>query len=223
MPPVSIRWPTRGPRARAPPARETRRRRDGASLEPTPRKATVLEATAVEATAVEATAAAAPTRSFDSSRTYVLVAQGNIACAYVELGRDEEAVLMRRDVYSGWLKLNGEENGHTLLAANNYAASLNRLQRFEEAKALLRKTIPVARRVLGEENRLVLKMRRLYANALYGDPGATLDDLRKAVTTLEDAERIARRVLGGAHPTTVGIERRLREARAALRAREASV
>ena len=153
----------------------------------------------------------------------ILVAQGNIACAYVELGRDEEAVLMRRDVYFGRLRLNGEENKRTLLAANNYAASLNRLQRFEEAKALLRKTIPVARRVLGEENRLVLKMRRLYANALYGDPGATLDDLRKAVTTLEDAERIARRVLGGAHPTTVGIERRLREARAALRAREASV
>ena len=31
--------------------------------------------------------------------------------------------------------------------------------------------------------------------------GATLDDLREAVTTLEDTERIARRVLGGAHPT----------------------
>ena len=50
--------------------------------------------------------------------------------------------------------------------------------------------------------------------------GATLDDLRKAVTTLEDAERIARRVLGGAHPDTVGIENDLRHARAALAARE---
>ena len=52
------------------------------------------------------------------------------------------------------------------------------------------------------------------------DPGATLDDLREAVTTLEETARIARRVLGGAHPTAVGIEHRLREARAALRARE---
>ena len=58
---------------------------------------------------------------------------------------------------------------------------------------------------------------------LHFDTGATLDDLRDAVTTLEEIEPIARRVLGGAHPTTVGIERRLREARAALRAREASV
>ena len=47
---------------------------------------------------------------------------------------------------------------------------------------------------------------------------ATLDDLREAVTTLEAAERIARRVLGGAHPLTVEIEHHLRKA--ALRARE---
>ena len=47
-----------------------------------------------------------------------------------------------------------------------------------------------------------------------------LDDLREGVTMLEDVERIARRVLGGAHPTTTGIEDELRDARAALRARE---
>jgi hypothetical protein len=52
------------------------------------------------------------------------------------------------------------------------------------------------------------------------DSDATLDDLREAVTTLEDAGRIARRVLGGAHPITMGIERHLRNAQAALRARE---
>ena len=55
---------------------------------------------------------------------------------------------------------------------------------------------------------------------LYKDEGATLDDLREAVTTLEDVERIARRVLGGAHPLTALIERNLRAARAARRARE---
>ena len=60
-----------------------------------------------------------------------------------------------------------------------------------------------------------------YAHALYNDPSASLDDLREAVTTLEDAERIARRVLGGAHPVMVDMERSLRVARAALRAREA--
>ena len=50
--------------------------------------------------------------------------------------------------------------------------------------------------------------------------GATLDDLREAVTTLEDTERIARRVLSGAHPLTTSLEDDLQDARAALRARE---
>ena len=36
---------------------------------------------------------------------------------------------------------------------------------------------------------LTLKMRWIYAKALYKDPGATLDDLREAVTTLEDCNR----------------------------------
>ena len=75
----------------------------------------------------------------------------------------------------------------------------------------MRKTIPAAQRVLGDNDRLTLKMRRTYAMALYNDPGATLDDLREAVTTLEDSQRIARRVFGGAHPLTMGIEDSLQE------------
>ena len=52
------------------------------------------------------------------------------------------------------------------------------------------------------------------------DANATLDDLRAAVTMLEDVERTARRVLGGANPLTGLIERSLEESRATLRARE---
>ena len=63
-------------------------------------------------------------------------------------------------------------------------------------------------------------MRWAYTQAICTDPGATLDDVRKSVTTLEDIERTARRVFGGAHPFTKGIERDLRGARAVLRARE---
>ena len=70
----------------------------------------------------------------------------------------------------------------------------------------MRKTIPVARRVCGESNEITFRMRWLYAEALYKNDDATLDDLREAVTTLEDTRRIARRVLGGGHPTTKGIE-----------------
>ena len=71
-----------------------------------------------------------------------------------------------------------------------------------------------------EGHDLTLKMRKSYALALYKDPAATLDDLREAVTTLEDTERTARRVLGGAHPVVGAIESYLRHARTALAARE---
>ena len=56
--------------------------------------------------------------------------------------------------------------------------------------------------------------------ALYRDPDASLDDLHKAVTTLEDTIRTARRVLGGAHPLAKQVEDQLRKSRAALNARE---
>ncbi len=155
-------------------------------------------------------------RRIGGSADEMLIAQNNLAISYARVGRDEEALRMSRDVYSGRLNLDGEGNERTLRAANNYASFLCFQQRFQEARSLLRKTMPVARRVLGESSELALKMRETYAQSLNEDPGATLDDRREAVTTLEDTVRIARRVLGGAHPLTGRIELHLREARAAL-------
>ena len=152
----------------------------------------------------------------------ILAVQGNLASTYYALNRLDETLHIERDVYFGYLKLSGEENERTLAAATNYVSTLKELKRFEEAKALLLKIIPVARRVLGESNDITLKMRWNFATVLYLDASATLDDLREAVTTLEDTVRIARRVLGAAHPTVVWIEDALRDARAALGAREAS-
>ena len=106
------------------------------------------------------------------------------------------------------------------MVANNYAGSLLLADRFEEAKSLLRKMIAVAQRVLGENNDLTLGMKWNYARSLYEDTAATLDELREVMTTLEDAERIARRVLGNLHPTTEGMRRDLQVVRAALAARE---
>jgi len=78
----------------------------------------------------------------------------------------------------------------------------------------------MAQRILGESDDLTIRLRRTHAAALREDPGATLDDLRESVETLVETERIARRVFGGAHPLTEDVEFSLRNARAALRARE---
>ena len=159
-------------------------------------------------------------RRLGGSAHDMLVMQGNLASTYHHVGRHDEALRLRRDVYSGFLKLKGEEHSGTMREASNYAASLTLLDCFEEAKGVLRKMMPVAQRVLGECHDTTLRMGSLYAMALYKDDGATLDNLREAVTKVEETERTARRVLGGAHPVMAAIEAQLRNARAALAARE---
>jgi len=156
-------------------------------------------------------------RRLGKSEYDILATQGNIASTYDKLGRLEEALRMRQDVYSGFLKLEGEESFNTLREASNYAALLKRLNLSGETKSFLRKTIPVARRVLEECQILTLAMKKVYAEALYEDATASPDNLREAVTMLEETERTARRVLGGAHPLTMNIEGCLRNARAELR------
>ena len=161
-------------------------------------------------------------RRMDDDEENILGIQTNLASTYGNLGRNEQALNMFRDVYSGRLKLEGEESLETLGSANNLAATLKVLAHFQEAKALLRKSTPVARRILGENHLLTLMMRKSYGEVLCRADGTTLDDLHESVATLEDTARTARRVLGGAHPTVEGIESSLRNSRALLRAREAS-
>ena len=80
--------------------------------------------------------------------------------------------------------------------------------------------MPVTRRVVGESHEITIRNGTIYAAALNNDPSATLDDVREAVTMLEELEPYARRVLGGAHPIARSVEQNLRHSRAALRARE---
>ena len=149
------------------------------------------------------------------------MSQSNLATAYEDIGRLEDGIRIRQDVYSRRLELYGEAHVETITAAFNYSSMLIQVNRFEEAKSLLRKMTPVARRVLGNNNYdMTLRMSAVYANALYNDPSATLDDLRESVTTLEDTAPIARRVLGSAHPLTKAVAAYLQDAQAALRARE---
>ena len=110
---------------------------------------------------------------------------------------------MQRDVYSGRLKLYGEEHRDPP-SSQQLRVDPCHSTRFEEAKSLLRKTMPVARRVLGESNDLTLKMRmELRAGALQG----RWRDARRSPRGRDDARGRGAdraRVLGGAHPLTSG-------------------
>ena len=120
--------------------------------------------------------------------------QSNVAIAYAELGRLEEATWMQREVYSAYVRNYGEEHRDTFRGADNYATSLLALGRFEEGKSVLCKTIPVAQRVPGGSDAVTLKLWWSYASALCENARPTLDDLREAVDTFEEirTDRAAR-------------------------------
>ena len=83
-------------------------------------------------------------RRLGASEYDLLAVQSNLSLTYSALGRNEEALSLRQEIYSRHLKLDGEESRETLVIAFNYAVSLVTLRRFERAKLLLRKTTPVA-------------------------------------------------------------------------------
>jgi hypothetical protein len=58
----------------------------------------------------------------------------------------------------------------------------------------------VARRRLGPEAITTLKLRGLYARTLFEADGASHADVLQAITLLEDASRIVKRVFGPSHP-----------------------
>ena len=162
-------------------------------------------------------------KRIDAPEHSFLVTQSNLANTYRSLGRLAESMLLRREIYAQRLKLSGEEHPETIREAICYAVELSDSGRFRDVKALTCKVLPVARRVLGNTHEYTLRIRRMYAFVLYRDDSSTPDDIREAVTTLEDTTRLARRVFGGEHPFTAEFEGSLRNAQAALAARDGGV
>ena len=56
-------------------------------------------------------------RRLGADEDHILSVQGNLATTYLQLGRLEQALRVRQDVYSGLLRINGEEDRDSLLEA----------------------------------------------------------------------------------------------------------
>ena len=106
--------------------------------------------------------------------------------------------------------------GHALGGKLDSLSGVCRLLEARESRVLSLRA--PRRRLAGGERGS--RLRTNITTALVNADGATLDDLREGVATLEDTDRIARRTFGGAHPLTLAIEHALRQSRAALHACE---
>ena len=102
-------------------------------------------------------------------------------------------------------------------SAVNLAASLvDDLKQFDEARAFLRDRIPEAVRSLGKNHESTFRLQRMYAQCLYRNDGASLDDITTAIATLEDLDRRQTRTFGASHPQTCSTRCHLKRALLAL-------
>ena len=122
----------------------------------------------------------------------------NMALTLKLLGRSEESLAIKREVYEKRHLLRSHHQA--LVATHNFCTALEDERLYAEARALLRETIPDARRTLGEEDDLTLRFRKRYATCLCRVDGASRNDIAEAMEILEDVDQRARRVFGPAYP-----------------------
>ena len=131
----------------------------------------------------------------------------NVANCYDYLGRKDEALVIRREIYA-WRRINlGFSNDLTQTAALNVSHSLIESGRIPEAKSICYEVIgALPPNALTSFN--MLRLRQKLAWAEFDD-----GNLREAQAMYEDLERSTLRVLGPAHPLTQGVQSYLKETR----------
>ncbi len=132
----------------------------------------------------------------------IIMCKDNISTCYDNLGRYDEALALKRELYTSWLRLAGPKGVDTYRAALNLAIVLLRRpeENASEAKSFLGEVLPRAERALGPDHNHTLEMRVMLGDATHKAPDATLDDCREAEKNLQDVIRRYRRRFGDAHP-----------------------
>ena len=175
----------------------------------------------IDALAVKLAEVAVNQRLFPFDINNLLTAKGNIANTLDSLGRHDEALALRRDVFQQRKQISGIEYGDTLREAVNLASGLIQMGRFADVRSFLSENacIAVAKRCLGPDHDVTLKLRMLESGAVSDDVKSSLDELKEAVAALEDVCERSRRVFGSAHPLTTVYQMKREEAKAAYLSR----
>ena len=147
----------------------------------------------------------------------IIATKDNLGICYARLGRDEDALALRCELYTRSVALNHSSFERCGLALN-LCNSLVDTNRCSEGTRFLRKILPEARCGLGLDHGLYLKLRWTLAICLFKDDGAPQDNLVEAVTILEELSTTARQVYSNCHPYTTRIQGHLEAARSTLAA-----
>ena len=127
--------------------------------------------------------------------------KSNLAHCYQQLGRSDDALRLRREIFDGAKESLGAGNGHTLSLGCNLCTSLAQSGRAAEARTLHYECLPLARKHLGPDHDVSLSHAEYLAATIRAcDPREK--DALEAEALLKDTLERRRRVFGAAHPST---------------------
>ena len=144
------------------------------------------------------------TRIPGASEEAILNMKDNLANCYRSLGRLDEALAIRRELYARSVALSLPP-AFLYLRVLNLSSSLQHARRHAEAKSFLREQVPKARRALGEVHELYLKLCLNYGQAICFE--GSREDVVESTTLLEQLSSTTRRIYGPAHPFAETVQR----------------
>ncbi|HEX8344626.1 MAG TPA: toll/interleukin-1 receptor domain-containing protein [Actinoplanes sp.] len=127
-----------------------------------------------------------------------LGSRNNLANAYQDAGRTDEAIALHTRTLTDMERILGDDHPDTLTSRNNLANAFQQSGRTDEAIALHTRTLTDRERILGDDHPDTMQSRGNLASA-YQAAGRTDEAIALHTRTLTDRERI----LGHDHPNTL--------------------
>ena len=137
-------------------------------------------------------------RSLGPNNSYTLISRNNLACAYRDAGRLDEAIDLFEQVLAGRLRVLDPDHLDILASRNNLAAAYELAERLDEAIPLFEQNLTDCERILGSDHLDTLASRNNLAG-VYKSAGRLDEAIDLYERTLADQSRI----LGPDHPDTL--------------------
>ena len=145
--------------------------------------------------------------SLGPNQPHTLASRHNLACAYQDTGRLNEAITLHQQTLENLTGILGPDHPSTLASRNNLAGAYLESGRLDEAISLHRQTLEDSTRALGPVNLTTLASRNSLANAYYH--AGKIDE---AITLYQQNLDDRTRILGPHHPGTLASRNNLASA-----------
>ena len=137
-------------------------------------------------------------KALDPDHPHTLISRNNLAGAYQDAGRLDEAISLHEQTLEDSTRILGPDHPDTLISRNNLAGAYQDAGRIDEAIALYEQTLEDSTRILGPHHPATLISRHNLASA-YQAAGRLDEAIALFEQNLEDHTRI----LGRHHPNTL--------------------